>query len=73
MHAAERFLTRYDDPPAVTDSRAEEWWNEAALEFIAFSDMYGKHPLASKLITVLFVYIELKAKAKGGADAVQEQ
>ena len=73
MNAASRFLTRYGDPPPVTDPDSEAWWDKAALEFMAFSDIYGRHPLASKIITALFEYIEIKAKAKGGTGEVQEQ
>ena len=73
MAAVTRFLERYGEPPAAAAPDAEAWWDNAAKEFIAFSDVYGAHPLASKLITAVFEYIEIKAKAKGDGDAVQEQ
>ena len=64
---AMKYLDTFNDPPANDDPQAASWWERAADAISAFANAHGQHPLAIEIGVALYSYIEIKAKAKGGA------
>ena len=64
---AMKYLDTFNDPPARSDPASESWWKRTADALSAFINAHGRHPLAMEMGVAIYSYIEVKAKAKGGA------
>ena len=65
VRAAMEYLERFGNPPPYNAAESAEWWKKAAEALTEFSRKNHDHPLALKLGTAIYEYIEIKAKAKG--------